>query len=119
MIYNTHPLRFCTVPPTPQNVVVKAFGVSWIAISWHQDTTNAFVSGYIVLIEGPQIGQTRNVSVDQNVLNVNITSLEFGVYTLRVIAIGIDGQLSPPSPSLTTTTTIPGNKIYKPVIDPY
>ena len=86
--------------------------MSWIAISWYQNTPNAFITGYLVLVEGPQGVLTRNVSVDQNVSNVNITSLESGTYTLRVIAVGIDGQLSLPSPSLTTTTTIPGNTIY-------
>ena len=112
MIYNIYiPIIFYAAPPTPRNVVVDAFGVSWIAISWYQDTPNAFITGYLVLVEGPQGVQTRNVSVDQNVLNVNITSLELGMYTFRVIAVGIDGQLSLPSLSLTTTTAIPGNTI--------
>ena len=82
--------------------------MTWIAISWFQQLSNTVVRGYIVIIEGPEADQIRNISVDRAVENINITGLEFGMYTLRVIAVGIDGQLSPPSPPLTANTAIPG-----------
>ena len=81
--------------------------MTWIAISWFQQLSNTVVRGYIVIVEGPEAG---NISVEGSVRNVNITGLEFGVYTLRVIAVGFDGQLSPPSPPLTANTAIPGEK---------
>ena len=64
------------------------------------------------MVESLETGQIRNISIDEKVSDANITGLQSGMYTLRVLAVGVDGQLSPPSSPIIASTTIPGEEFY-------
>ena len=50
-----------------------------------------------------------NVTVDGSESSMNVTGLLPGTeYTLRVVAVAVDGQISPPSSAITVSTTVPG-----------
>ena len=61
---------------------------------------------YIVIVSGHG---GLNVTVDGNTTIVNVTGLEPDiVYSVSVIAIGPDEQISPPSVPMKQATTVPG-----------
>ena len=50
-------------------------------------------------------GTERNITLEGNGTSVNVTGLQSGTeYSIRVIAIGSDGQTSTPSAVLTAST---------------
>ena len=68
--------------------------------------TSTVVVNQTVIISGN--GTTHNVTVDGSQSNVNITELTSGVtYTLQVVAVAEDGQMSFPSVPVTSMTLFP------------
>ena len=87
--------------------MIDSFGPSWIAFSWQHNTTNLNIVRYIITISGD--GREMNVTVDRSETSTNVTGLHPGTqYMLRVIAVALDGQNSPPSIELLAHTSIPG-----------
>ena len=67
-------------------------------------------------------GMEWDITVDENETTVNVTDLLPGNdYIIRISAVGIDGQTSPPSTPLTPNTTFPGDFIHTAalIINPY
>ena len=59
-----------------------------------------------VIISGN--GTTHNVTVDGSQSNLNVTDLKSGVaYTLQIVAVAEDGQMSIPSVSIMAMTLFP------------
>ena len=78
-------------------------GSTWITLSWEQVPTSTVVVNQTVIISGG--GTTHNVTVDGGQSILNVTELLSGVtYTLQVVAVAEDGQMSFPSVSITAMT---------------
>ena len=94
----------CIVPPI--NVAVVAVGSTWITLSWEQIITSAGISLQLVIVSGgPHL---YNKTVDGMKAASNITGLHSGVmYTLQVISVAEDGQMSFPSVSAAAMTQLP------------
>ena len=91
--------------------MIDGIGFTWIAFSWQQDQMNREITEYVILISGGGTG--RNVTVGGAQMSTNVTELESGTeYRLRVVAVAMDGQTSPPSNVLIATTTLPGTIIH-------
>ena len=66
---------------------------------------------YVVIVSGHG---GLNVTVDGNTTTVNVTSLQPDIeYSVSVIAIGPDEQISPPSVPIKQATTVPGILAFK------
>ena len=82
----------------------EGVGISWIAISWQQTSTN--ILQYIVMISGG--GQQVNTTVDGSTTIVNVTELQPNTeYMLRVIAVAKSGIMSAPSTAFILETQEP------------
>ena len=93
------------------NFQLGSVGSSWITFSWQQSSMNVSIMRHIILVSGG--GLERNVTVDGSQTDVNVTGLQSGTeYALRVIAVAIDGQRSPPSVALLATTSEPGTRFH-------
>jgi len=91
--------------------MIDDIGSTWIAFSWEQNQMNREITKYIILISGG--GTERNLTVDGAQMSTNVTELESGTeYRLKVVAVAMDGQRSPPSNVLIATTTLPGTIIH-------
>ena len=91
------------VPPI--NVEVEAIGSTWIILSWEPVVTSAGVLIQLVLVSGG--GTEYNVTVDSQRAKSNITNLDAGVmYSMRVVTVAEDGQMSFPSLSALAMTQI-------------
>ena len=108
-----HCVQNCfSVPPI--NVKAKVVGSTWIALSWEQVPTSTVVVNQTVIISGR--GATHNVTVDGSQSSVNVTELTSGVtYTLQVVAVAEDGQLSFPSVPVTSMTLFPCEWLNSPL----
>ena len=81
-------------------------GSTWITLSWEQVPTSTVVVNQTVIISGG--GITHNVTVDGSQSSLNVTELTSGVtYTLQVVAVADDGQMSFPSVAVTSMTLFP------------
>ena len=93
-----------SVPPI--NVEAKVVGFTWITLSWETVPTSTVVVNQTIIISGG--GTTYNVTMDGSQSNINITELMSGVtYTLQVVAVAEDGQMSFPSVPVTSMTLFP------------
>ena len=93
-----------SVPPI--NVEAEIVGSTWIALSWEQVLTSTVVVNQTVIISGN--GTTHNMTVDGSQSNLNVTELMSGlVYTLRIIAVAEDGEMSFPSVTIRVMTLFP------------
>ena len=93
-----------TVPPSaPESLQLDSVGNTWIAFHWTQIQNEVKVARQIISASGG--GMQWEITVDSDQTTVNVTNLNPGTeYIFRIIAVGIDGQLSPRSSPLTTTT---------------
>ena len=92
------------VPPAPESLMKESVGISWIAISWQQTSTN--IMQYIVMISGG--GKQVNTTVDGSTTIVNVTELQPNTeYMLSVIAVAKSGIMSAPSIALIVETQEP------------
>ena len=92
-----------TVPPI--NVEVEAVGSSWIILSWEQVVTSSGVRFQLVLVRGG--GREYNVTVNSQRANSNITDLDSGtMYSMRIVTVAEDGQMSFPSLSALAMTQV-------------
>ena len=80
-----------------------------MVISWQQNMVDTNIMRYVVIVSGHG---GLNVTVDGNTTTVNVTSLQPDIeYSVSVIAIGPDEQISPPSVPIKQATTVPGTYI--------
>ena len=100
-------LLFLLAPAAPSNLELESVGLSWIVISWQQNSgLQEIVRQKIFIVGG---GETRMIVVSGIEMMFNITELEPGTqYTFTITSEGADGQNSPQSESLMVTTTLPG-----------
>lgn len=65
------------------------------------------ITGHIVLVSGDDM--EHNVTIGGAQMSTNVTGLQPGSeYTLRLVAVAMDGQMSPLSFALSATTALPG-----------
>ena len=92
--------------------MIESLGVSWIVLSWQ---SNIAVESYNVAVSGG--GTEVNYTVNGTEVNLNVTGLRGNTeYSLRVIAIGTNGETSSPSATITAVTAIPGRDFSIPKI---
>ena len=85
--------------------MVEGVGSTWIVLSWQQDM---HIDRYIIMITVG--GRGTNTTVDGSESTTNVTGLLPGTeYTLRVVAVAVNGQISPPSVTIVVSTTVPGS----------
>ena len=85
---------------------VEAAGSTWISLSWEQVLTSAGISSQIVILS--LAATTHNVTVDGGQSNWNITDLLPGnIYTIQIVVVADDGQMSFPSVAITALTLYP------------
>ena len=97
-----------TAPPI--SLEINEVGASWITFSWQQLLTFTNVSNQIVIVSGG--GREWNVTVEGSESNTNVTELEPATkYTLRVVAVAEDGQMSFPSVAVVAMTQLPGTNV--------
>lgn len=100
MSHPSIPLTILTAPSAPEGVAIDGVGVFLISLSWLPSTN---VTTYIIVVSGG--ASDFNVTVEGSVNNRNVTGLLYSTeYSLRVIAVGRDGQQSLPSVYITATT---------------
>ena len=81
-------------------------------LSWQP---NSVVESYIVVVNGS--GTEVNYTVNGTKVNLNITNLKGNTeYSLRVIAVGTNGETSSPSATINAVTTIPGMDFPIPIV---
>lgn len=81
--------------------MVDSFGSTWVVISWQEGTN---IDRYIIMVTPG--GRETNVTVDGSESSTNVTGLLPGTkYALRMVAVAVDGQISPPSLALIVLTT--------------
>lgn len=97
-------LFISVAPSSPENIMVVSFGSTWIVVSWEQDPR---IDRYIITVSGED--EETSVTVDGSESSVNVTGLLPGTaYRVRMVAVAMDGQISPPSAALDASTTTPG-----------
>ena len=106
MYMTYHDCVFVVPPSAPEDLLLQGFGNTWIAFSWffqfHIETKIIF---HIAVHGG---GIELDITVDGDETTVNVTDLLPGTeYEFRVTAMASDGQISPPSTPLITTTAFP------------
>ena len=95
------------VPPIDLQTV--GVGSTWIEFTWEQVSTSHNVSNYVITVNGAGSREV-NVTVESSASRANVTELEPTTeYTLTVIALTVDGQMSHPSVPLTILTGIDNN----------
>ena len=78
-------------------------GSTWIALSWEQVPTSTVVSNQTILVSGG--GSAVNHTVDGSHSYLNITGLKSRIlYSLQILAVAEDGQMSFPSVAVTAMT---------------
>ena len=93
----------CAALNPPDELQLGTAGLSWIQLSWSLFPGDALITTQVILVSGG--GTERNITLEGNGTSVNVTGLQSGTeYTFTVIAVGSDGQTSPPSVSLTAST---------------
>ena len=90
-------------------MVSESIGVTWIAISWDNASTNISTVSYMVSAAGVG-GSNVSVMVDGSKTEANVTGLEPGTeYTLTVVSVSVAGDMSSPSdPLIVMTLARPG-----------
>ena len=89
----------------PDILILESVGVSWIVLSWRHSSLD--VVRYIVTVS--KFGKEVNMTVEGSESSANITNLTPGTdYQIRITAVSKDGQMSPPSDVLATTTLFSG-----------
>ena len=101
--------------PLPPNIVSESIGVTWITISWDNPSIEVNIVSYIVT---PASKSTNiSVTVSGSETEVNVTGLQPATeYTLTIVSVSDDGQMSVPSVTLIVMTLArPGKHtcIYK------
>ena len=91
----------------PINVKEVEIGSTWIMFSWKQVPTSNPISTQVLIVSSGNSEQ--NITVDHNVSSTNITELLPGtVYTLRIVVIAVDEQMSFPSVPISAMTLSAG-----------
>ncbi|PQJ78677.1 endonuclease [Polaribacter porphyrae] len=85
-------------PTTPTNVVVSNIATTSFDISWTASTDNESVSGYNVLLNGNNVGETATTSFSTTNLTPNTN------YSVTIIAKDVANNNSAPSTAVNTTT---------------
>ena len=99
-------------PAAPSNLEVESAGLSWVVISWQQNSGRQEIVQQKIFIVGGS--ETRMIVVSGIEMMFNITELEPGTeYTFTITSEGADGQSSPQSESLMITIPIPGAVLFK------
>ena len=111
MYYQT--LFSYAVPLPPENIVSESIGVTWITISWDNPSIEVNIVRYIVTVASK--GANISVTLSGSETEVNVTGLQSATeYTLTVVSVSDDGQMSSPSvPLIFMTLARPGtNKLH-------
>ena len=106
MAYHNNNCVSAVPPSAPEDLFLEGFGATWIAFSWFfQIPIEIKIIFHILVSRG---GMEWDITVDGDDTTVNVTDLLPGTeYVFRVTALASDGQLSPPSTPLITTTAFP------------
>ena len=105
------------VPPIDLQTV--GVGSTWIEFTWEQLSTSHNVSNYVITVNGAGSREV-NVTVESSASRANVTELEPTTeYTLTVIALTVDGQMSHPSIPLTILTGIDNYTAYTGKLTPF
>ena len=102
-----------TAPLPPENIVSESIGVTWMTISWDNPSIEVNIINYIVTVASK--GANISVTVSGSETEVNVTGLQpASEYTLTVVSVSDDGQISSPSvPLIVMTLARPGtNKLH-------
>ena len=94
-------------PSAPEDLQLEGIGPNWILFSWTQSPLDQNITRYIIAVS--RGGIQRNVTKEDIQPRANVTGLQPGTeYTLQVVAVAIDEQMSPLSVALVATTSVPG-----------
>ena len=106
MTYHSNNCVSAVPPSAPEDLFLEGFGTTWIAFSWFFQIRIEIKIIFHILVSGG--GMEWDITVDGDDTTVNVTDLLPGTeYVFRVTAMASDGQLSPPSTPLITTTAFP------------
>ena len=87
-------------------MAVEIIGPTWLILSSEQVVTSSGVLFQLVLVSGGSAD--HNITVDGERAKSNITHLDSGVmYSMRVVTVAEDGQMSFPSVSAQAMTQLP------------
>ena len=87
-------------------MAVEVIGPTWLILSWEQVVTSSGVLFQLVLVSGGSAD--HNIIVDGERAKSNTTNLVSGVmYSMRVVTVAEDGQMSFPSVSAQAMTQLP------------
>ena len=102
--FNSSVCSLLCILAAPSGLMIESLGGSWIVLSWQ---SNIAVESYNVAVSGG--GTEVNYTVNGTEVNLNVTGLRGNTeYSLRVIAIGTNGETSSLSATITAVIAIPG-----------
>ena len=106
------PIPNIAAPGEPQDVQVAANGPDFISLFWTHSMNRGIppLSRHQIIVSGG--GEVYMRAVEGDEASANVTGLRPGtLYTFRVVAVSVYGNLSvgsPPSEPITALTTNPG-----------
>ena len=89
-------------PTAPLNLNITSVGTNNIAVQWTAATDNIGVTSYDIYVNGELQGSTSSTST--NIANLNPLT----AYSIYIVAKDAAGNVSPPSNSVTATTSAVG-----------